>query len=89
MLNSSLGAYMLPVTTSLPTLASMVSSGFRALVSFDDDGVNAAYPNLWPGYVCDHALPLLLRAVLLIAHRHVFTTAVRCVLRPCVAGLTS
>lgn len=57
LLNDTLGPYMLPVTSKLPTLDAMIASGHRALVSFDDSGVNAAYPTLWPGCV---ALALLL-----------------------------
>ena len=49
MLNTTLGRYLLPVTAVLPTLNQMIASGHRALVSFDDDGVNAAYRTLWPG----------------------------------------
>lgn len=62
LLNDSLGPYMLPFTSQLPTLNDMIQAGHRALVSFDDAGVNAAFPNLWPGYcvLCDslmtHAL---------------------------------
>lgn len=63
-LNDTLGRYMLPVQSSLPTLDAMVTAGHRALVSFDDDGVNAAYPTLWNGYVWPR-VPALLKGPIL------------------------
>jgi hypothetical protein len=61
LLNDSLGPYMLPFTSQLPTLSDMVQAGHRALVSFDDAGVNAAFPTLWPGCVSTFPSGTLLR----------------------------